>query len=103
MPEKPTTIAELKNIGRLRQYIETVAATILDERQSAVLWIGAGLSKKYGRLPTWAEFLRKSVLLADKADGAVVKSLISSGRMSMAAEYLSEALGSRFTDALVET
>jgi hypothetical protein len=103
MPEQPTTIAELKNIGRLRQYIEQVAATILDERQSAVLWIGAGLSKKYGGLPTWTDFLKKSTSMIDTPDAAVVESLIASGRMSMAAEYLSEVLGSKFIDALVET
>ncbi|MHC2531897.1 SIR2 family protein [Bradyrhizobium diazoefficiens] len=102
----PTTIAELRSIGRLRDRLERLASTIVDERCRAVLWVGAGLSRRFGNLPTWNSFLHQvadEALAGSDATRQAIKHLIDSGKQSLAAEYLGDVLGRAFTDHLVAT
>ena len=103
MTDQPTTLAEIKRIPFLQKRLYKILDTLLDNPQNTVIWIGAGLSAKYGGLPTWRNFLmqvlEKNLNSAD--DLEVAKTLIRVEKFSLAAEFLHDMLGDQFRQILV--
>lgn len=107
MPDETiTTISTIKRIPFLNHRLEGLVSALLTQPQNTVLWVGAGLSAKYGGLPTWTGFLRavlESTIPPRDADYSLISSLIASGRLSIAAECLQEILGGSLFDTLKST
>jgi hypothetical protein len=98
-----TTLDELFAFRFLRKRVDALALAALGDPDHTVLWIGAGLSAKYGDLPTWTGFLRVVLdreVAKESGDYAVVSSLIASGRHTLAAEYLHDLIGDRLFEEL---
>jgi len=103
MPEGSTTIAEILSTPFLAKRLESLTTAVLCRPRDTVLWIGAGLSAKYARLPTWTQFLRRlneNTEHLSAKDRQIIQDLIDSGRLAIAAEYLEDALGSFFLESL---
>jgi SIR2-like domain len=103
-----TTLREILQIPFLKRRVDKMVGAILKEPDRVVIWIGAGLSAKYGRFPTWTQFLRNLVdEIRRRANGAnqdltLVENLINAGRLSIAAELLSDSAGEDLRAYLVE-
>ncbi len=106
MAENPTSLEDLKTYHFLAKRVDYLTQRILLYPEDTVLWIGAGISVKYGSFPSWSQFLHNALddyLCKDSRDYVVVKSLIESGRYSYAAEYLDEVSGMQLRSRIVST
>ncbi|RWY72344.1 SIR2 family protein [Rhizobium leguminosarum] len=97
----PTTIAEILNSDLLAPRLHGIADLMAEKRPSA-LWVGAGLSARFGNIPTWGHLLETITANAhlNTADHALITTLISNGRTAYAAEYLEDLLQGKFYDQL---
>jgi hypothetical protein len=107
MNDSPTRLDTFFKIDFLKKRLDQMVGAILKEPDRTVIWVGAGLSAKYGALPTWTQFL-KSVVETVRGSGqckdpdlALVERLINLGRLSMAAELLAETIGDELRNQLV--
>jgi hypothetical protein len=107
MNDSPTRLDTFFKIDFLKKRLDQMVGAILKEPDRTVIWVGAGLSAKYGTLPTWTQFL-KSVVETVRGTGrckdqdlALVERLINLGRLSMAAELLAETIGDELRNQLV--
>ena len=102
-----TTLTEYSSYRFLRERLEAVAAIVGEAPDRTVLWVGSGLSAKFGRLPTWQSFLE--ALLTENEpeiggdDGSLIRGLIRSGRLAIAAECLQDRLGERVLTRIAAT
>jgi hypothetical protein len=103
--EQPTTLDEISRIGFLRSRLDSVLNSILVHPDRTVLWIGAGLSAKYGGLPTWRAFLLSALSKnsVNEDELAILTRLVELGKFTLAAEYLNDVFGERFPTLLAET
>lgn len=102
-----TTIAEVEGIKFLRDRLLAISNRIHLHPNDSVLWIGAGISAKFGSLPTWNQFIREAADRArhriGEADYKIIGDLLVAGRSTFAAELLSDRLGEEFHLALIES
>lgn len=106
MSESPTTLKEIESLPFLRERFGAMADAILHEPDDTVLWIGAGLSAKYGDLPTWSQFLKhllRQHIPRANPDFKLIQGLINTGRLSIAAECLQDLIGIELLGNLVQT
>src|SRR5215510_2030388 len=92
-----TTIKELEKIPFLNERLRNISDRIQLHPNETVLWVGAGISSKYGKLPTWRQFLEGASKKAEQQLGAtehkIIGDLLQAGRSTLAAELLSGRLG----------
>lgn len=99
-----TTLADYQRIDRLRERLRHLQFLAWEQPSALTLWIGAGFGKYYGRYPTWSELL---TALCDRLEPSdelrLAHSLISAGRLQVAAELLSELHAHAHRNSLNET
>ena len=106
MSKNATTLEEAVSFPFIRERIGSLANAILHEPDDTVLWIGAGLSAKYGALPTWTHFLENLLnrkVSRHSRDFRLIKELIDTGRLAIAAECLQDVIGTELFQHLIET
>lgn len=86
-----TTIKEYRSITLLDERLNQLQELAWKRPANLTLWIGAGYGKFYGKYPTWGELLNLLCdRLSDSADLELTRSLITAGRLQVAAELLSD-------------
>lgn len=104
--ETPTNIKSIQQIAFLRERLELLRDAVLDNVNPPTLWVGAGLSAKYGQHPTWYNFLRQfwtATCPPTHPDHALVDSLLDAGRFDVAVEMLVRSFRHEFEDAIHKT
>jgi hypothetical protein len=100
-----TTLEEIRRVGFLSDRLAQMRHAVVDASDETALWIGAGISAKYAKLPTWTAFLSSLLKNIDPGsqDHALITSLIGSNRFALAAECLADLLGKRLFIQLAST
>lgn len=94
MTDSPTEFDELMSYSFLRERVEALREQIASRPHRTVLWIGAGHSAYVSSYPTWRGFLDEcTTLVQDNEDRDIIRRIIASGRLRLAAEHLLEILG----------
>jgi SIR2-like domain len=107
--EKPTTILALQTNPKLkflRERLDSMRDAFLVNERPPTLWIGAGLSAKYGDHPTWHRFLVQFLdvnLDAGHRDRLIIEALLNSAKFDLATEMLVRLCGRDFYDAIGAT
>lgn len=87
--EEPTHLSDYTRYSRLKSRLDRMTDRIVGDPDNTVLWIGAGLSAKFGGLPTWGSFLSSLVTkLPSGSMRSLVEMAMASGEFQIAAELL---------------
>ncbi len=86
-----TTIAEYEKIPVLKAKLDGIREVVHRRPSQITLWIGAGMSAYYAKMPLWAGLLRElSQGISTEDERELVNLLVDKGKYGIAAELISE-------------